>query len=198
MDTVPFCLSANLYSNFFCIVSDGICTILLESIYSNYCIQECILKKTWKVLGQAIDDAVCLLCRSNAAQLCRHDLGSQPQLCCVGCDNPVKLPRLLPPPTQTSTFEAAGGCEVMAGAEVLSFTLQDVSSLPLPSLPASCSRCSSGRVRAQGKKERKSFLYDPLPQHLFLSLMLLHRKRCRCHWALPTDVTSSVRREEKT
>lgn len=32
----------------FCIVSDGIYTVLLEDIYSNYCIQECILKKTEK------------------------------------------------------------------------------------------------------------------------------------------------------
>ena len=60
----------------FCIVSDGIYTVLLEDIYSNYCIQECILKKTWKVLGQAIDDAMYLLYRSNAARLCKRDLGS--------------------------------------------------------------------------------------------------------------------------
>lgn len=76
MNTVPVCLLANLYSGFFCIVSDGIYTVLLEDIYSNYCIQECILKKTWKVLGQAIDDAMYLLYRSNAARLCKRDLGS--------------------------------------------------------------------------------------------------------------------------
>lgn len=76
MDTVPFWLSANLYSNFLYSFRLNLYNPL-EDIYSNYCIQECILKKTWKVtvFGQAVDDAMYLLYRSNAARLCKSDLG---------------------------------------------------------------------------------------------------------------------------
>ena len=49
----------------------------LEDIYSNYCIQECILRKIWEatVFGQVIGDAMYLLYRSTAAPMCKCDLG---------------------------------------------------------------------------------------------------------------------------
>lgn len=111
-----------------------------------------------------------------------------PSLSCVAlqCDSSVKLLRLLSPPTQTSTFETASGSEIMARAEVLSFSLQKGSSLPLPSLPACCCRYFSCRVRAQGRKERKTLPPQPVALALiavarcslsaragFLSLLLL-------------------------
>lgn len=79
MDAVPFWLSANLYSNVLYSFRLNLYNPL-EDIYSNYCVQECILKKTWKVtvFGQAISDAMYLLYRSNAAQLCKRELGCSP------------------------------------------------------------------------------------------------------------------------
>lgn len=140
-----------------------------------------------------------------------------PSLSCVAlqCDSSVKLLRLLSPPTQTSTFETASGSEIMARAEVLSFSLQKGSSLPLPSLPACCCRYFSCRVRAQGKKERKKekpFLHNPLPQHwqqwhaavcqhglgFCPCCCWLHRWGCRWSWALPAGVTSPVRSGERS
>lgn len=158
MNTVPVCLLANLYSGFFCIVSDGIYTVLLEDIYSNYCIQECILKKTEK----SWDKRQMMLCiyYIEVMQLDCVNVIQVPSLSCVAlqCDSSVKLLRLLSPPTQTSTFETASGSEIMARAEIFSFLLQKVSFLPLPSLTCLLLQIfflQGKSTRKEGRKERK-------------------------------------------
>lgn len=189
MNTVPVCLLANLYSGFFCIVSDGIYTVLLEDIYSNYCIQECILKKTEK----SWDKRQMMLCiyYIKVMQLDCVNVIQVPSLSCVAlqCDSSVKLLRLLSPPTQTSTFETASGSEIMARAEIFSFLLQKVSFLPLPSLTCLLLQIfflQGKSTRKEGKKERKTLPPRPVALALvavahccmsawagFLSLLLL-------------------------
>lgn len=146
-------------------------------------------EKDRKVLGQAIDDAMYLLYRSNAARLCKRDLGSQPQLCSFIVRQFCEVAEIAVTTHSDFNFETASGSEIMARAEIFSFLLQKVSFLPLPLLTCLLLQIfflQGKSTRKEGKKERKTLPPRPVALALvavahccmsawagFLSLLLL-------------------------